>query len=322
MWNTEFDDVVIPVEPIYLAVDYIIGYTQGLVRQVWYQFDNTLYGYLEGGNQGMNAAGIAYRVVESWLLNSTWTSAPVRQANANQVANTTMAGAVAGTPGTVPTGWYMYSPGNSVTTQIVSVGTISGVNYIDFKVSGTPTASSSLAIQLPNITASIGQMWTFSMGVSLQAGAVTNTHIYEALSENGGPFDTVPPIVPIAGVPVNQQIYWTTVPLTGAGTTAIVPQLQISYTNGQQIGGSAAGMTLRIALPSADNGSIWQGDLTQANGTAHRIVWDAGGGPTAYSTSYNYWRDIAGQEHPINGGSVTLTNSPIILDTAIQGVRF
>jgi hypothetical protein len=312
----------------------ILGWPIGIVEQDHYEYDTSSAQFaLTGNNQGLNLAGAAYRVVENWLLGSTWTSAPARQAAANGIRNPSMSGAVAGsgstcgtmTNGTPPTNMSVFGDTtHGVNWQIVAAG----AGYIDFRVCGTETAGGSGQTQLLlDSTPSVVQnQWeTLSINLALVAGSFANNTpaFYWNEATSGGGYlttDGYRAAYPLSetNLDVAQQAYWTyTTKITNASAAHALAIFSIGYSVGQ-----AFDVTLRIASPSIDTGTVWQGDLTQANGTTHRIAWDVSGGPTSYSTAYNYWRDIAGQYHSVVGGNATLTNSPIILDTAIQGVRF
>ena len=111
-----------------------------------------------------------------------------------------------------------------------------------------------------------------------------------------------------------------------AGTYYDSGMLQISYpTNGTPID-----LTLRIGNPQIDKGSIWSGTIRQSNGSVSQVVWDAsvtsaylqnGGGPTTYSTAYAWQQDVFGNTLPVTGGSVTLTNIPILLTNTQPSIR-
>jgi hypothetical protein len=330
IWCTEFANATVggaAADPVFLAVSYILGYSFGFSHLDWFQFNYAAsVGNLAGSNQGLNVSGAAYRVVENWLSGATWTSPPARQKNANGITNTTMAGAIAGTPGTLPTGWSLAGSVSGMSTQVVGVGTLSGTAYMDLRFYGTPAATDNLYVAMNTFSASFGQSWTFGINAEIVGGSSANTQLYLSWSEIPAYHIDLqtPLIMPVTNVPVTTQAFWATGPMTQAGTTSAYPILEVGFTSGQ-----AVDITLRIALPFMDNGTIWQGDLTRANGASSRIVWDASGGPTAYGTSTacnggacGFWRDIAGSIHSIAGNSVNLSNSPIILDTNAQAVRF
>jgi hypothetical protein len=85
----------------------------------------------------------------------------------NSIRNSTMVGAVAGTPGTLPTNWSNSLVG--LTQTIVGVGSEGGVNYIDFRFNGTATGTVLLVFldTTTSISASNGQSWTLSNYIKL-----------------------------------------------------------------------------------------------------------------------------------------------------------
>jgi hypothetical protein len=81
----------------------------------------------------------------------------------NSIRNSTMVGAVAGSPGTLPTNWAQ-DFGVGLTRTIAGLGTENGLQYVDFRFNGT-AASASAIIGFETgtgITASTGQTWTGS----------------------------------------------------------------------------------------------------------------------------------------------------------------
>jgi hypothetical protein len=81
----------------------------------------------------------------------------------NSLRNSSAVGAVAGSPGTMPTNWAQ-DFGVGLTRTIVGIGTENGLPYIDFRFNGT-AASASAIIGFETgtgITASTGQTWTGS----------------------------------------------------------------------------------------------------------------------------------------------------------------
>lgn len=98
----------------------------------------------------------------------------------NYIRNSTMAGAIVGNPGTVPTNWSsFFSNATGVSAEVIATGTTSGFNYIDIKLSGTigaTTASPQYALNFETTTAIIatsGQTWTGSAYIALIGGSLT-----------------------------------------------------------------------------------------------------------------------------------------------------
>jgi hypothetical protein len=182
--------------------------------------------------------------------NGVLQSAPV-----NFIRNNTMQGAVAGTPGTLPTNWVVTNLG-TLSQQIVGVGTISGVNYIDWRISGTSSTSSvTLAFEpTTQIPALSGQAWTHSCFIARVAGSTTNIAygglgIYERTSAGVLVTANNAPINSANSTTFTRQVYSAT--LSGGATVANVqPLIVLSITSG-----AAINITLRIGLPQLELGS-------------------------------------------------------------------
>jgi len=82
----------------------------------------------------------------------------------NGIRNSSMVGAVAGSPGTLPTNWSIAGSAG-LTQTIVGVGTENGIQYIDVKLSGTAIGTD-VEIRLESqtqIVAANAQVWTQSI---------------------------------------------------------------------------------------------------------------------------------------------------------------
>lgn len=306
------------VTPSYLAVQYILAYASGVQRAIWYQYDNTLpVGNLTGNNQGLNASGLAYRAVASWLLNANFTSPVVRQANTNGVRNTTSTGASNGTPGTVPTNWTTNYPDSA---HGISVQVTANSGSINWRVFGTATAGANGQTQIgfeqsTHIAASLGQYWTLGANVTLVAGSYSNvpsTQLSFNEYSSGGDYLTTDGGRAFNATSLATQKYWTTAQTTNASVAFVDGFVSVNYSVGSPID-----ITLQISAPSMDNGTIYSGLLTEGNGNTAEIAWDSAGGPTTFSAgAFGVYRDLTGAAHAVSGGNVTLTNSPVILESA------
>ncbi len=81
-------------------------------------------------------------------------------------------------------------------------------------------------------------------------------------------------------------------------------------------------VTIRIGRPTAETGgnsTQWIGNVTEQNGVLGIIAWDSSGVSSSYTTpaGFDQYRDIYGESHPIVANTVTLTNSPIIIENAV-----
>lgn len=90
-------------------------------------------------------------------------------------ANSELSGAAAGTPGTAPTGWLIAAAPAGLSREVVAVGTVNNMPFIDIRYFGTPN---SLTGQTPcNGVAhvlNIGDTVFHSIFVALVAGSLTN----------------------------------------------------------------------------------------------------------------------------------------------------
>ena len=95
-------------------------------------------------------------------------------ARTNYVRNPRGEGAVAGTPGSLPTYWQSNLTAG-LSRQLVGYGTTSGVPWIDIRVFGTATATGlamNLYLDINNAAATLGSTWTMSAWVMLVAGTL------------------------------------------------------------------------------------------------------------------------------------------------------
>jgi hypothetical protein len=102
----------------------------------------------------------------------------IEEQRTNSIRNNTGQGAVAGTPGTLPTNWTGGTTVDNLTREIVGTGTENGINYIDVRYSGTSGAAGNLTVltfdALNFITAANAQTWTGAAYFKLVAGTLTN----------------------------------------------------------------------------------------------------------------------------------------------------
>jgi hypothetical protein len=98
----------------------------------------------------------------------------VEEARTNSLANNSMAGAVPGTPGTPPNGWFI-SPAGGLSSQVVGIGVESGIDYIDIRFFGTSSGVASVVfLGGGNVAvASNGQVWTYSLFLRISGGDAT-----------------------------------------------------------------------------------------------------------------------------------------------------
>lgn len=129
---------------------------------------------LTGQSVSASAGSVATSQTVSFGINGL-ALVPV-EGRSNHIKNSTMAGAVAGSPGTIPTYWANVNAGN-ITLQSVATGTdgTTGLAYIDLRYAGTANANSTVYIAPAHYgnspIASLGQTWTGSFYAGLVAGS-------------------------------------------------------------------------------------------------------------------------------------------------------
>jgi hypothetical protein len=177
----------------------------------------------------------------------------IEEQRTNSIRNNTMVGAVAGTPGTLPTNWTEGLIG--LTRQIVGTGTENGITYVDIRISGTTTSQfGAFMFDATNqIAASSGQTWTESFYAKIVAGSTSGLGLLGIrifYNDAGGGFinGTFPAITLTSSL--------TRFSGTGtapASTSFIQPGI---YFNGVNASGDAVDVTLRIGLPQLELGAF------------------------------------------------------------------
>lgn len=109
----------------------------------------------------------------------------IEEQRTNSIRNNTMVGAVAGTPGTLPTNWLSVT-GSGISYAVIGTGSESGISYIDLRISGTTTAALFLPIrfeQLAHVAASPNSVWTHSVYMTIVGGSTANVSAINVVIE-------------------------------------------------------------------------------------------------------------------------------------------
>jgi len=210
----------------------------------------------------------------------------VEEARTNSVTNNTMVGAVAGTPGTLPTGWGTFVSPTGLTRTIVGIGTVNGINYIDVRFSGTPSSTGEITLYLsPATTATLAQAWTSTAWLSLAGGSTSNIGVVNLrnfelnsgayVREIGTSF-----VSSISSDFVRRQNITTSF---GASANQIQLVLSIYAT----AAGTPIDITLRIGLPQLEQGAFATSVIPTTTATATRAADVASITGTAFSSFYN-----------------------------------
>jgi hypothetical protein len=182
----------------------------------------------------------------------------IEEARTNTIRNNTMVGAVAGTPGTLPTNWLLINP-TGLTSQVIGTGTETGISYLDVKISGTASSSGTIVFLYETSTgvpASQNQTWTNSQYLKIAAGSAANINLFRVyFQENNA----------IGGY-INEQNTTITTPTTASLITqrstasrTLVSALVTFLNTGVNFtvtAGAVVDITLRIGLPQLELGAF------------------------------------------------------------------
>jgi hypothetical protein len=184
----------------------------------------------------------------------------LRFAPNNAIRNSQAGGAVVGAPGTVPTNWFIGAQ-SGISTEVMATGTENGLAYVDVKFTGTNSTGGNVFPNLffdtsTTVVASSGETWTGSFYTKIVAGStagLTNTSVqFVELTAAGAVVSALnTPFTPTSSL----ARYSATRTLTGATTERVYARFICTLPDGAQIGGSAAGLTLRFAAPQLERGS-------------------------------------------------------------------
>ncbi len=181
----------------------------------------------------------------------------LEESRTNSVRNNTMAGAVVGVPGTLPTNWARpASPTNGISSQISDTWIESGINYLDVRFTGTATSTFSFSITTDTssaIAASSSQVWTNSCYLKLIAGSLNNSTVQLVVNEYSSVpaflrnsfSSTITPTTTGLSLQRSSQII-----TTGASTAYVQQAFAINF-----VSGSTYDFTLRIGMPQLEQGA-------------------------------------------------------------------
>jgi lysophospholipase L1-like esterase len=182
----------------------------------------------------------------------------VENAVASGGVNTNLAGAVAGSPGTLPTG-FISAVQSGVTLSVVATGTANGLPYVDIRWQGTPSASGGVSLSFCAnnlLAAAVGDQWVTSCYVALVAGNLNNVAGAQKITLGqrfytaGLTVQNVNPTYMALELDGTLRRCW--ISALGITNTAFVQgALRFDVTSGQAID-----FTLRIAAPQTIEGAF------------------------------------------------------------------
>jgi hypothetical protein len=169
----------------------------------------------------------------------------------NSIRNSSAVGAVAGSPGTLPTNWETATFGG-LTRTVVGIGSENGLQYIDLRFNGIATGISALlSFEGANVIAAAnGQTWTetfYAKTISAANPPVSYRFFIVQRSSTGvnvGSFDA-------AFTPTSTLARYAHTITTNQATTAFIqPYFYAFLTNG-----ATYDFTIRIAAPQMERGA-------------------------------------------------------------------
>lgn len=175
----------------------------------------------------------------------------VEPASTNVLGNSTRAGAVTGTPGTLPSFWSV-AGFSGLTRQVVATGTFNGVEYVDIRFSGTTSGTSGqLRLETSNFAAaSVGQLWHLSSWVQVVAGSMTNvTNLSLRNEEYSGVYLGESTMGATAAIDTSWKRVIRSCTTVNASTQFVRPYLSYTFNNA-----AAVDITVRIGLPQMELG--------------------------------------------------------------------
>jgi len=215
---------------------------------------------------------VAGNGLETQAGNNVLRRGPVRgalfeQGVTAQPVNSSLVGAVAGTPGTLPTGWGVANP--TGLTRTLAITNINGVSCLDINWSGTTTSSNLLFVQVPRSAATTGQTWTHNAftQVTVDDAAVSSLTI-QIVEENAS-------LVFLDATTTNLYPTRTTFArrsVTRVFNQATTANVRASYASNSISSGVAVNFTLRIGLPMLNQGELTSPILTTDSGAVTRAA--------------------------------------------------
>lgn len=226
----------------------------------------------------------------------------------NSIRNSTMVGAAAGTPGTLPTNWTISSPG--VTSSVVGSGSVNGLPYVDVRFAGTTNSTSGTVVfdTSSAIAATQNQTWSISGWVALVGGSTSNVTsmrfiIDERSAANSYLLSNTQPSFQ-ASVASTPTRFSYTATLSNASTAYIQPFFRFTCPTA-----SAIDFTVRLAAPQIEQGAFATSFIPTSTVAVQRSADVA----SMSGTNFSSWYNASAGTFLVEGSTASFANSPIFL---------
>lgn len=205
---------------------------------------------------------------------------PNRQSNF--IRNGALVGAVAGSPGTLPTGWVVLGLLNGL-TRILSIEYSNGIPVLIYRLTGTPSADGTVGVRFDGNTAipnALNNEWVASYGAYAR-GALTGVTAGIGVEHYNGAGTRLTADSSNISPSGSRQVFTQFGKATDAATTFVAPSFYLAYTNGvavdctivldspclQLIGSSAEGVIGNNAAAALPPATRWYLDTTVNTGS-------------------------------------------------------
>jgi hypothetical protein len=215
--------------------------------------------------------GLETQAASGALRREAVRGALIEEAVTAQAYNSSLAGAVAGSPGTLPTSWTVSIPAGI--TRTIALGTTNNIPWIDITLTGivTTAAQVSIIFAANNAVAALtGETWSASAFAAVTQGlGVLPNPIFTMAERNAGLTGLV-----FDGTAVLNGVFSrrTKTRLLNQATTAFVTWGCVTDSVPSSTDLTATPFTIRIGLPMLNQGQLTSPILTTNSGTVTRAA--------------------------------------------------
>jgi hypothetical protein len=240
----------------------------------------------------------------------------VEESRVNSIRNNSMVGAVAGTPGTMPTNWALLNF-SGLTQTIVGTGTQNGVNYIDITLVGTVSSSDLVAINFETSTGIAGltaQAWSQSVFLRMTSTTGITGSQLQIIENTSAGAEVVENDLTVSLTPTFTRFTNLATTHGGATVAAVQPAIKLTWT-----AGTVVNTTLRIGWPQLEAGASVTSPIITSSAAVTRaadvITFTS---PPTFGSSFSAFTQATPQAPAAYG----TTQTPIQLDDGENNNRF